>query len=588
AVQTAKERLSACDYEGAIHALERVPAALRNHGAAVLLEEAACKAREVASLSSQLREAVQEKRADQLLPRVVRLLALKPDHDQAQRLAERLRRHFCEAARKKLAQHHYDAALHCLEQIPEPISDPGVDTLREQAGELAWLSWGLKNAPVVDKTLLSLGERLVHLSPDDPQPRKLLAELQRRSALPLSDSRSAVVPWAAAPETMHVGLPVDWITGFQRIRFSENFDPGLLVEHPGCFFVAAGLALQGLGLAEVKTDLLRRDRSTLGRVGRWMRMRPARSAWGIDLSSAGLKAVRLAFGARDEQIVIDACDYVEHKKPLGHAVNEGEERAMIEETVRKFLGRNQVNADCRWLGLPGRMVFNRQFPMPIMDAAKLPAAVEYEAKRSVPFSLDDLAWDYAVVDYRNETSPRVDQQVLLIAVKRIPLKERLASLQHAGLKIDGVQSDSLALGNWIAFDRLHDEENTEGRPRAPGTATAILDIGSDTTSMVILGPGALGLYASGLGGDNFTKSLVRQFQLTFAQAEALKRDFSTAPSLGRLQKAIDPVFEALVDEIRRVVAAFRKSHPHLTIGRILCVGGGLRTHGLLRYLKLGK
>ena len=589
AFNAAQDRLAAWDYEGAIQVLDQIPVPLRTDAVVHLMGEAAHSAQEVATLSEELREAVNQKRADRLSAKLGRLLALKPDHGEAQRLAARFRRHLCETARQKLAQHRYDAALQALEQIPQPACDAEVDELREQAAELAWLWWNLRNAAAVDKVLLSIGERLVKQSPGDAQAQKLLSELRRRSTQAAGDPCRSFVPWARAPEQTHVGYPVEWMTGFQRIHYAEGFDPSLLIEHPGCFFVAAGLALQGLGLADVNINLLPRESSVLGRVGRLIGMRPAHTAWGIDLSSAGLKAIRLAKDPREGRVAVDACDCVEHRKLLSHAANEEEERALVEETLQTFAGRNDVKADRTCLGLPSRTVFSRQFLLPAMEPAKLPAAIQYEAKRIVPFSLDDLICDYECLDFRNaDPAARNEQQVVLVAAKRIQLKGRLAALHHAGFKIDIVQCDHLALDNFFAYDLLDGEANGRQRTTGPGAAAVILDVGSDITNIVLIGSESKAWYHSGFGGHTFSRALLQQFHLTFTQAEELKRNPAIAPSLNRIQKAIDPVFEDLTTEIQRAVASLRKHAPHLKIERILGVGGGFRTHGLLRYLRLGR
>jgi type IV pilus assembly protein PilM len=587
-LQAARHCLSIYDYDGAVGKLQQIPAALRNNGASHLLDEASSKAREVASLGGELREAIRQKRNDELLPKVSRLLSLKPDHPQAQRLAEQFRRRLCEAAKQKLVQHRYDAALGFLEQIPGPARNEEVETLREQAAELAWLWGNLQNAPVIDKTLLHMGERLLRLSPGDPRLQKLLTELKRRTAQAASDPFCAVIPWATPPHETYIGYPVEWVTGFQRIRYADGFDPSLFVEHPGCYFAAAGLALQGLGEAAVNISLVPEERSVLGRVGQLMRKRPARSAWGLDLSSAGLKAVRLALDSRNGQVLIEACDYVEHRKPLNHAVNEEEERALVEETLRTFAGRNDVKADRTCLGLPSRLVLTRQFTLPVMDSAKLPAAVQFEAKRNVPFPLDDLVWDYEALDRRfSGAAGRGAEQIVLAAVKRVQLDDRLAWFRNAGFKVDVVQCDGLALANFFACEYFAGEENAGASGFGPGAVIAILDVGSDATNVVIVGPGTIWLSGAGVAGQSFTRSLVQQFQLTFAQAEELKRDFTLAPSLSGVQKAIAPVFEDLVSELRRALASFHKKYAPLKVDRVLAIGGGFQVHGLLHYLRLG-
>lgn len=589
ALATAQDRLSACDYDGAIQILEQVPATLRNNGLAHLLDDARGKSQEVAALGGELAEAMRQGRTAHLLPKINQLLTLKPDHAQARRLAEQVRRRLCEAARQQLAEHRYEAAQKHLERIPKPACDNEVEELREQAAELAWIWWNLQNAPVIDKTLLNMATRLVKASPSDAQAHKLLGELQRRAGRSTSDPRRAVIPWAKPPEPTHIGCPVDWITGFERIRLAEGFDPSLLRKHPGCFFVAAGLALQGLGKTEAKVNLVPRDRSVIGRIGQLLQVRGPRNAWGLDLGSAGMKAVRLTLDPQNGAVLIDGCDYVEHRKLLSHAVNEHEELALVDETLRVFLGRNEAMADRTCLGLTNRMVLTRQFMMPPMDPAKLAAAIRYEAMRKVPFPLDELVWDYELLEHRHgENTARNEQSIMLIAAKQAPLKNRLARFEGAGIKIDLLNCNALALGNFVKYEYLAAEEDAERAPFGPQSAIAAFDVGCDETNLIVLGQDSLEISRSGFGSQNVTKSLVREFQLTFAQAEELKRNLAIAPSLSRVRKAIDPAFEEFVSDIRRMLTIVHKKNPNLKIDRMLGAGGGMQTHGLLRYLRLGK
>ena len=89
-------------------------------------------------------------------------------------------------------------------------------------------------------------------------------------------------------------------------------------------------------------------------------------------------------------------------------------------------------------------------------------------------------------------------------------------------------------------------------------------------------------------GDDFTRALIGQLKLTRSAAEELKRNPASAPRLSRFHGAIQPVLAELAEEIRRSVASFQQTYPHLTVRRLYGVGGGFRTHGLLRYLRHGQ
>ena len=201
---------------------------------------------------------------------------------------------------------------------------PGLRTaaaveLLDRARELAWLVRDLRSAPVVDATLPAVVERLREMSPSDSLAEKLGAEMQRRLKIAAGKADAAGAPWVRPPETSVLGPPLSWLTGFRHIDVQAVRQSPAFAEHPGCFFVACGLALQGLGQAPLETNLLPTgNRTVLGRIAKIAKMRviprAARSAWGIDLGASGLKAVRLAWDDGPGRLTITACDYVAYGK----------------------------------------------------------------------------------------------------------------------------------------------------------------------------------------------------------------------------------------------------------------------------------
>src|SRR5262249_18517128 len=137
--------------------------------------------------------------------------------------------------------------------------------------ELAWLKWDLHNAPVIDATLLGVAQRLVKLKPDDRSMAQTVATLEVRARAGSADRRPAdrwraAPAWVKPPDQTSVGCPVDWAGGFRRLQ-----GPGLECEavrdHAGCFYVAAGLALQGLGAVPLRINLLPQKRGGLLSLG---------------------------------------------------------------------------------------------------------------------------------------------------------------------------------------------------------------------------------------------------------------------------------------------------------------------------------
>jgi len=584
--QEAQQRAAEGDYEGVVGLLEAVPGPLRTDTMTQLLDEMRMRLTQIAELDRQIREAVSANRVAEVLQLVDQLLTLKPDHPNALKLAVKFREHLIKASQKKLAQCQYEAAVSQLEQVPQAVRNEAWQRAHGRAAELVWLTWDLCNAPVVDSTLVAFAERLLQQAPGDAKVKAAWEELRRRSQLGPGDSQELAIRWAAAPKESYVGWPVDWLTGFRRIGVKTDVNRTALLEHPSSFFVAAGLALQGLGKAAAKLNLLPGDRGVLGTVTQFWRMRPTRAAWGLDLSSSGLKAVKLSMDS--QHVVVEACDFIEHRKLLSQTVNEEEEKTLIEETVKTFLSRNDIKSCRICLGVPSRMVLVRQLKIPPLEETKMAAVLQLEARRLMPLSLEELVWGYEVLEPA-KAEGRKEVDVVLVAVKRLPLKDRLAKLETLGLPVDVVQSDALALHSLLSYEfGWGSDRGDETLAGDVNAVTAVVDVGSDTTNNLMVSPRLAWFYTSGLGCYHLTKALVRELQSTAAQAEQLQRNPVLAESLDPVLTTMNAFFEELGQEIQSASALFAKAHRHKRVERILGVGGGFQTHGLLRYLRLGR
>jgi type IV pilus assembly protein PilM len=581
--QEARRCVESGDHQRAVSLLECVPEALRGDELQRLMAQASASLDEVHTLSREIAESISAGRTGDLPGKIERLLAIKPDHPQANQLAQRLEQRLFGLARAKLSACHYEAALALLEQVPRQVRGENFEAVRNRVRELIWLAADLRNAPVADETLAALAERLLKLSPGDARAAKALEEIRRRLKAAEGDPRRAVVSWVAPKEQTRVGCPVDWLTDFRRFHFHDDFAAAALAAHPGSFFAACGLALQCLRLSRTKINLHPNAPGLMGQFRKLQQMRPVSKAWGLDLGASGLKAMRLAVDKNQQNPTIEACDLVPHRKLLSEAVNEEEEQALIEETIKEFLSRNDLKGCRIGLGLPGRTVFVRQLNLPAVEPKKLANAVRYEMLRQISIPLDDLVWGYEVLGKAaDDPLAAKKNDVAVVAARRIMLKDRLSRLGNAGMAVEVVQGDAIALYNFLAYDYFGDAAPP---PERVNEVTAVLDLGSDAMNVLIGSPRLVWLHGAGFGCHNFTRALVRQQRLTLAQAEEVQRDPLRAESLYGLYQTLEPVFEELVKQIEAAFAQFLRTHRHAKITRLLGVGGGFRVHGLFGYLR---
>jgi type IV pilus assembly protein PilM len=595
ALRRAGERFQAFDYEEASRILEQVPPPCRNQNVEELYAQVAERREEIATLDRELREAVREKRLFDLPPRIERMLALKPDHVYAKQLAEQVWSRVGDAVEKRLAEHRHDEALQLVDRVSPNCRSPRLQELRRQAAELAWLSFDLRNAPVVDATLAAVAKRVRQLTPDDARTVRHCEEVQRRAAQAEAQGQGTPVLWARPPKETPLGVAVEGLAAFRRITCADlAAADSELRRCPGRFAVACGLALAGLKRATLRVNLLASEqRGVLSRASRIMRSHGDRPAWGLDLGMSGLKAVKLSWNGAARQATVEAAVLIEHAKSLGNALNEAEEQKLIAETLSKFLERHRLKGERICVGLPSRMALVRQFELPPVEQSKIPKLLEFEARQQFPFPLDQLAWDYQFLDEtdgdgnvaKNRPGKRW-RNVLLLGSQAASSRRFIESFRRQKILVDMLQADFVALHNFLAYEYFSPSGDS---PAADAfSAVAAVDVGCNVTNLVVSSPQSLWFRSCGVAGHSFTRALVTQFKLSVAQAEQRKRSPESAERFSDVYEAMSPVFDDLLNELRQALAAYAIAQPDRTLQRVVGVGGGFSLHGLLRWLWHGR
>jgi Tfp pilus assembly PilM family ATPase len=113
--------------------------------------------------------------------------------------------------------------------------------------------------------------------------------------------------------------------------------------------------------------------------------------------------------------------------------------------------------------------------------------------------------------------------------------------------------------------------------------TAILDVGTDSSNLLLSCEGALAIRSIRFGGNTISRVIAKEFNLEFEQAEKLKRNPTAVRELHRLFGVVEPRFADLNRELRRTIDGFLRSHEG-GLTRFLVAGGTLKLHSALRYL----
>ncbi|WP_237228731.1 type IV pilus assembly protein PilM [Rubinisphaera sp. JC750] len=311
-------------------------------------------------------------------------------------------------------------------------------------------------------------------------------------------------------------------------------------------------------------------------------MPETKAVWGIEIGQAGLKALKLRYAEAAHQVVAVGFDYIPHAKILSQPDAIPDE--LIQEAITKFLSRNKLENDLVAIGLPAQSSLARFIQLPPVEPGRVKEIVKYEAKQQIPFPLDEVIWDYQRLGGGMEAGGfLIDAEVGIFAMKREQVMRQLEPFQENKIEVELMQIAPLALYNYLSFDDLGIEPDSELEPKEE--FIAVLDMGADQSTMMVTNGAKVWIRNIPVGGNHFTRALTKEMKLTFAKAEHLKCNATKSPDPKAVFQALKPVFNDYLNEVQRSLGYFSSVSGGGEIVKVIGCGNGFRMAGLQKFLE---
>ncbi|MFA6243481.1 MAG: type IV pilus assembly protein PilM [Candidatus Hydrogenedentales bacterium] len=270
--------------------------------------------------------------------------------------------------------------------------------------------------------------------------------------------------------------------------------------------------------------------------------------------------------------------YYHREFGIDPSMDDDAQRQVRQEVLKTLLKDAKVRHNKVVFGVPGQSVFTRTRALPPVPEYKVTQIVRYEIQQQIPFSLDQIAFDYQVLK-RTEAG---GYDVLMAAIKVDVVDKRLEIIKDIKKRIDIVDVCPLAAYNWL---------KSTGEFGEQGECVALIDLGAATTDIVIERDNLFRFTRSlNIGGNDITSAVAAEFGVSFIEAEKMKRDRGFAPT-GDLQRdgkggeVIGRVLSRLVSEITRSFAYFRSQPGGGAVSRIVVTGGGACLRNMIPFLQ---
>jgi len=241
----------------------------------------------------------------------------------------------------------------------------------------------------------------------------------------------------------------------------------------------------------------------------------------------------------------------------------------VVDSIKAVIANAHVTTNVVNTSVSGQAVIVRYIQMPRMTQEQLEKALKLGVGKYVPFSLDDVNYDFQILeDGRKEDKM---MRVLLVAAKKKIIEERIKILRAAGLTPNVIDVDSFATVNSFQLVR---QENKG--------VIAVLDVGADITSTTVLQDNVPYFNRDvPLGGNHLTTAIVEEFGISQKEADTLKHDPKTR--YGDLVNAIRPVLDSLAREIH-LSFNYAESQLGKSIQKIYLTGGTAKFKGIDKVL----
>ena len=285
---------------------------------------------------------------------------------------------------------------------------------------------------------------------------------------------------------------------------------------------------------------------------------------GVDISASSVKMVELSKVAKGNGFVVEryAIEMLPKDGVSGGNINN---RGAVRDMSRRAWTAWGTSIKNLSMPRPAATVITKKILLPSgLREEDLEYQVEAEANQYIPFAMDEVNLDFAVLG----PAPGNDeeQEVLLAASRKANVEDRVAAAQSAGLKAIVIDVEPYAAE--AAFEQIK-QQLPDG---AQDQCVALVDIGSNVMNVNVLRNGqSVYMRDQQVGGDQLTQQIQGVFGLSVEEAEAGKRNGGLPDNYE--SDVLLPFRENVAAEVARALQFFFTSTQYNEVNYIVLSGG---------------
>jgi type IV pilus assembly protein PilM len=301
---------------------------------------------------------------------------------------------------------------------------------------------------------------------------------------------------------------------------------------------------------------------------------------GIDFGTSTIKVVELSY--KDQKAHLENYAIAD----LGMLGVEGERQDKKEQSYEQKLNecftnlmkRMDTKAKGAQVSIPGFSGLVTLIDLPDMGEEDLANAIQFEAHKYIPTSLDDVAMSWEVVEKSEGAILEEEAQaghatkrikVLLVAAPKREIERYERLVKGIDIDVNAIELETFSIARSLVGD---DEGNF-----------IIIDMGAHATNIILVEKSVVRVNRSiDAGGNEITNAIIDSMNISKQRADIFKKGEKDLIN-SKESSIIIPVLELVVGETQRIMASYQQRNKGSRIDGVIISGGSARMKGMEEY-----
>jgi len=297
---------------------------------------------------------------------------------------------------------------------------------------------------------------------------------------------------------------------------------------------------------------------------------PFAGAFGLDIGDLSIKLVQLSPSAFFERPYYNIKELRSTSLPPGLIVNgDIQQPELVRKKLLVLLGKDgggfkPIRSSWVVANLPEPKTFLKLIDVESSDNVLTSVDITYQAKKHLPFELEDTYLDWQVV---TPTATSKKRQVLIAAVPKVVTDAYTYLIESVGLNPIVLETESSAISrSMITADKDY-----------AGQARAILDLGGTRSTLIIFDNNSIQFTTTlGFSGELVTAAIAQGLKIEHGAAEELKikNGLKYDAHNPKYLTSVSGIPESLIAELKTALLFYKEHFNNTnTVSRITICGG---------------